>query len=123
MKIHGETSSTNQASINVVMLALHAHITSYNLCNIYNMDETRLIYNMVLDQIIVQQQIVGYEKENARITIAFTQMQIEPASYSFLFFIFIFFLAMPTSLAIIIPTRKYGYSRSFFLFFFFYFIF
>lgn len=45
--MHGEVGSTNQVSIDATMSTLHAYITSYDLCNVHNIDETRLSYNMV----------------------------------------------------------------------------
>lgn len=55
MRKHEEVDSTDQADIDIVMLALCAHITSYDLWDMYNMDKTRLFYNMVPNQTIAQQ--------------------------------------------------------------------
>jgi hypothetical protein len=47
-------------------------IKEYKLCDIYNMDETGLFYNLAPDTTIARQQIEGSKKDKTRITIGLT---------------------------------------------------
>lgn len=58
-----EAHLVDQARIDTTIPAMCTCITSYDLCNIYNVDEMRVFYNMVRDQIVTQQQIIDYKKE------------------------------------------------------------
>lgn len=54
IKMHGELDLADQVGFDAIMPTQCIYIASYNLCDMYSMDEIRLFYNMVLDQIIVQ---------------------------------------------------------------------
>lgn len=52
IKMHEEASSTNQVVIDITMYTLHTYITSYDLCDVYDISEMGMFYNMVHDQIV-----------------------------------------------------------------------
>lgn len=61
-KIHKEADSTNQVDIDTMMPTLYINIASYNMCDIYNINEIKLFYNMVPNSTIAQQQITNNKK-------------------------------------------------------------
>lgn len=69
--MYKDANLANQVSIDATILALCACIVSYDLCDIYNIDEIELLYNMISDQIVAQQKTTSYKKETAQTTIAF----------------------------------------------------
>ena len=55
-----------------IMAVIKGKIASYDLNDVYNMDEKGLFYNLAPDTTIAQRQIEGSKKDKTRLTIAFT---------------------------------------------------
>nr|PNR43751.1 hypothetical protein PHYPA_016133 [Physcomitrium patens] len=49
IKMYRKAGSFDQAHINAVMLVPCAYIESYDLCDVYNINEMKLFYSMVLN--------------------------------------------------------------------------
>ena len=69
---HGESGDARMEGIEERLAAIKERIAAYNLCDIYNMDETGLFYMMAPGKTIGSRQIEGAKKDKTRITIAFT---------------------------------------------------
>uniref|UniRef100_H3GYN9 HTH CENPB-type domain-containing protein n=1 Tax=Phytophthora ramorum TaxID=164328 RepID=H3GYN9_PHYRM len=67
-KSHGESGSAVEASIS----HLQTKLKQYDLCNVFNMDETGLFFSMPPDRTLARKRLAGRKKDKKRLTIAFT---------------------------------------------------
>jgi hypothetical protein len=60
--IHGESGDVNMEGLEEKIAYLKLRTLEYRLCDIYNMDETALFYNLCPDKTIAREQIEGLKK-------------------------------------------------------------
>ena len=60
---NGEAGSVDDDAVEAAMPALQSRIATFNSADVYNMDETGLVYSMVPDTTIAQQHIAGAIKD------------------------------------------------------------
>ncbi|CAG8646856.1 29200_t:CDS:2, partial [Racocetra persica] len=70
IKLHGEADSVDEDVITESLLLLQSKYSEYPLDRIYNMDETRLFYQLEPDRTLVTRQIAGCKKNKDRISVA-----------------------------------------------------
>ena len=69
---HGESGDAQMEGTEERVVAIKAKIASYSLDDVYNMDETAYLYNLIPDKTIAQHRIEGGKKDKTRITLALT---------------------------------------------------
>jgi hypothetical protein len=67
---HGEAAAVSSDAVALARAEAQKAVTGYELCDIYNMDETGLFFCMPPDRTLASQQLSGIKANKTRITVA-----------------------------------------------------
>ena len=71
-KFHGKAGSVNTDNVKSAQGQLQVTLKDYSLCDVFNMDETGLFYQIPPKHGLAMSQMSGLKGDKTRITVAFT---------------------------------------------------